>query len=289
MDLPFDGAISRFARETAPQDIRDALKGAKKRDILSGRYPYRRELDDEDYEAAMKPLQIELVKLQSDLRATGRRLVVVFEGRDAAGKGGSIQRLTENLNPRACTVVALPKPTEREATQWYFQRYVDWLPAAGEITVFDRSWYNRGVVEHVFGFCTPDQREHFFRQLPGFEATLVDEGITLVKIWLNVGRAEQLRRMLARESDPLKQWKLSMIDVMGLEKWDAYTAAIRETLERSHTPAAPWTVIRSDDKNRARLAVVQTVLGALDYARKDAGAIGTPDPALCGGPEIWHG
>jgi polyphosphate kinase 2 len=289
MDLPFDGAISRFAAETAPQDIRDALKGAKKRDILSASYPYRRELDDEDYEAAMKPLQIELVKLQSDLRASGRRMVVVFEGRDAAGKGGSIQRLTENLNPRACTVVALPKPTEREATQWYFQRYVDWLPAAGEITVFDRSWYNRGVVEHVFGFCTPDQRDHFFRQLPGFEETLVDEGITLVKIWLNVGRAEQLRRMLARESDPLKQWKLSSIDVMGLDKWDAYTAAIRETLDRSHTPAAPWTVIRSDDKNRARLAVVQTVLGALDYVRKDAGVIGTPDPALCGGPDIWNG
>ena len=289
MDLPFDGAISRFARDTAPQEIREALQGARKRDILSASYPYRRELDDEDYEKAMQPLQVELVKLQSDLRATGRRLVVVFEGRDAAGKGGSIRRLTENLNPRACTVVALPKPTEREATQWYFQRYIDWLPAAGEITIFDRSWYNRGVVEHVFGFCTPDQRAHFFRQLPGFEETLVDEGITLVKIWLNVGRAEQLRRMLAREGDPLKQWKLSSIDVKGLDKWDAYTDAIRETLDRSHTPAATWTVIRSDDKNRARLAVVQTVLGALDYARKDAGIIGTPDPAICGGPDIWNG
>lgn len=289
MDLPFDGAISRFANETAPQDIRDALKGARKRDILSASYPYRRELDDEDYEKAMKPLQIELVKLQSDLRASGRRMVVVFEGRDAAGKGGSIQRLTENLNPRACTVVALPKPTEREASQWYFQRYVDWLPAAGEMTILDRSWYNRGVVEHVFGFCTHDQREHFFRQLPGFEETLVDEGITLIKIWLNVGRAEQLRRMLAREADPLKQWKLSMIDVQGLPKWDAYTDAIRETLDRSHTAAAPWTVIRSDDKNRARLAVVQTVLGALDYARKDAAVVGVPDPAICGGPDIWNG
>lgn len=289
MDLPFDGAISHYARDTAPADIRDALQSAKKRDILSASYPYRREMEDAAYEAAMKPLQIELVKLQSDLRATGRRMVAVFEGRDAAGKGGSIQRLTENLNPRAATVVALPKPTEREATQWYFQRYVDWLPAAGEITIFDRSWYNRGVVEHVFGFCTPDQREHFFRQLPGFESTLVDEGIVLIKIWLNVGRAEQLRRMLARESDPLKQWKLSMIDVNGLAKWDAYSDAIRETLDRSHTAAAPWTVIRSDDKNRARLAVVQTVLGAFDYARKDAAAVGTPDPAICGGPDIWHG
>jgi len=289
MDLPFDGAISRYARDTAPEAIRDALKSAKKRDILSASYPYRREMDNDAYEAAMKPLQIELVKLQTDLRATGRRLIVVFEGRDAAGKGGSIQRLTENLNPRAATVVALPKPTEREATQWYFQRYVDWLPAAGEITIFDRSWYNRAVVEHVFGFCTPDQREHFFRQLPGFESTLVDEGIVLIKIWLNVGRAEQLRRMLAREADPLKQWKLSMIDVNGLAKWDAYTDAIRETLDRSHTAAAPWTVIRSDDKNRARLAVVQTVLGAFDYARKDARGALAPDPAICGGPDIWHG
>ncbi|MFN3294043.1 MAG: polyphosphate kinase 2 [Gemmobacter sp.] len=284
MDLPFDGAISRFARDEAPADIRAALKGAKKRDILSPSYPYRREMDDEAYEAAMKPLQIALVRLQSAMRAEGRRMVVVMEGRDAAGKGGCIQRLTENLNPRACTVVALPKPTEREATQWYFQRYIDWLPAAGEITVFDRSWYNRGVVEHVFGFCTPAQREHFFHQLPGFEETLVDEGITLVKIWLNVGRAEQLRRMLAREADPLKQWKLSMIDVQGLPKWDAYSEAIRQTLHRSHTPAAPWTLIRSDDKNRARLAVVQTVLAACNPGNPAYAA----DPAICGGPDLWH-
>ena len=287
MDLPFDGAISRYARDTAPQDIRNALNGAKKRDILSASYPYRREMETEAYEATMKPLQIELVKLQSAMRTSGQRMVVVFEGRDAAGKGGCIRRLTENLNPRAATVVALPKPTEREATQWYFQRYVDWLPAAGEITILDRSWYNRGVVEHVFGFCTPRQREHFFRQLPGFEETLVDEGITLVKIWLNVGRAEQLRRMLARESDPLKQWKLSQIDVDGLQKWDAYSEAVRETLARSHTDVAPWTVIRSDDKNRARLAVAQTVLRAMHPNRTDPALV--PDPAITGGPEILHG
>ncbi|WP_323041812.1 polyphosphate kinase 2 [Gemmobacter sp.] len=289
MDLPFDGAISRYAEQTAPPDIRKALEGAKKRDMLDPGFPYRREMDDADYDPAMKALQIELAKLQSDLRTTGRRMVVVFEGRDAAGKGGSIRRLTDNLNPRHAYVVALPKPTEREATQWYFQRYIDWLPAAGEIAIFDRSWYNRAVVEHVFGFCTPGQREHFFRQLPGFEDTLVDEGIRLVKIWLNVGRAEQLRRMLDRESDPLKQWKLSQIDVDGLDRWDAYSAAIGETLARSHTPQAPWTVIRSDDKNRARLAVMQTVLGVMDYARKDQAAIGTPDPAICGGPGLWHG
>ena len=289
MDLPFDGAISRFAEKSAPDEVRAQLKGARKKDILSPLYPYRREMDDDDYDKAMKPLQIELVKLQSDLRATGRRMIVVFEGRDAAGKGGCIRRLTENLNPRHAYVVALPKPTERESTQWYFQRYIDWLPAAGEMAIFDRSWYNRGVVEHVFGFCTPKQRQHFFHQLPGFEETLVDEGIRLVKIWLNVGQAEQLRRMLDRESDPLKQWKLSSIDVDGLEKWDAYTQAIRDTLDRSHTVDAPWTVIRSDDKNRARLAVIQTVLGAIDYAHKRPEIVGTPDPAICGGPDLWHG
>ncbi|GGE03482.1 polyphosphate kinase 2, PA0141 family [Gemmobacter megaterium] len=289
MDLPFDGAISRYAATEAPADIRAALQDARKKDILSPVHPYPRVMDGADYDRAMKPLQIEMVKLQSDLRATGRRLIVIFEGRDAAGKGGSIRRLTENLNPRHAYTVALPKPTEREATQWYFQRYIDWLPAAGEMAIFDRSWYNRGVVEHVFGFCTPAQREHFFHQLPGFEETLVDEGIRLVKIWLNVGRAEQLRRMLDRESDPLKQWKLSRIDVDGLSRWDDYTKAIRETLDRSHTLAAPWTVIRSDDKNRARLAVMQTVLGALDYAGSDRSAIGLPDPAICGGPDLWHG
>lgn len=287
--LPFDGGISRYASKDAPKAIRKALEEAGKNDILDPGFPYREALDKKAYEAAMKPLQIELVKLQSDLRATGRRMIVLFEGRDAAGKGGTIRRLTENLNPRHATVVALPKPTEREATQWYFQRYVDWLPAAGEMVIFDRSWYNRGVVEHVFGFCTEAQRAHFFHQLPGFEETLVDEGITLVKIWLNVGRAEQLRRMLDRESDPLKQWKLSSIDVEGLGKWDEYSEAISETLARSHSALAPWTVVRSDDKNRARLGAVQVVLSALDYKGRDAGVIGTPDPKIVGGPDIWNG
>lgn len=284
MDLPFGGAIRRYATETAPPEIRKALEGAKKKDMLDPSFPYPRAMDGDDYDRAMQPLQIAMVRLQSALRAAGERVVVLFEGRDAAGKGGAIRRLTENLNPRQAYVVALPKPTEREAGQWYFQRYIDWLPAAGEMAVFDRSWYNRGVVEHVFGFCTPRQREQFFRQLPGFEATLADEGIRLVKIWLEVGRAEQLRRMLDRESDPLKQWKLSRIDVDGLQKWDDYTAAIRETLARSHTQAAPWTVIRADDKNRARLAAMQAVLRALDPARTDP-----PDPALCAAPGPWHG
>jgi polyphosphate kinase len=215
--------------------------------------------------------------------------VVLFEGRDAAGKGGAIERMRENLNPRTSYIVALPKPSDREASQWYFQRYIDWLPAAGEIALFDRSWYNRGVVEKVFGFCTPDQRKLFFRQLPDFEKMLVDEGIILVKLWLNVGRAEQLRRFLARENDPLKQWKLSWIDVEGLKKWDDYSAAIAETLDASHTKVAPWTVIRADDKDRARIAAIQTVLLAVDYHGRDKKAIGKVDTAICGDPGLLDG
>jgi polyphosphate kinase 2 len=194
--------------------------------------------------------------------------------------------MRENLNPRVCSVVALAKPSDREAAQWYFQRYVDWLPAKGEIALFDRSWYNRAMIEHVFGFCTPDQRAHFFAQLPSFESLLVDEGIIFLKIWLEVGQAEQLKRFLDREQDPLKQWKLSPIDIDGLGKWDEYCAAIDETMERSHFPFAPWTVILSDDKKRARIAAVQTVLRAVDYRGRDLAAIGTPDPKVCGGPDL---
>ncbi len=286
-DLPFDGAISRYLDEDAPDAIRKAVREAGKDDILSPSYPYRDEMKRKPYEAAMDGLQRQLVRLQADIKAKGKRMVVVFEGRDAAGKGGTINAMRENLNPRVANVVALSKPSDREATQWYFQRYVDWLPAAGEMVLFDRSWYNRGVVEHVFGFCTPQQRQHFFAQLPAFEQMIVEEGIILVKLWLNVGRAEQLRRFLARETDPLKQWKLSPIDIEGLAKWDDYSAAIAETLSRSHTTHAPWTVIRSDDKKRARIAAIQTVLQRVDYAGKDAALIGIPDPAICGGPELW--
>ena len=284
-DIPFVGDITAFLENDAPAAIRKAIEKAGKDDMLSETYPYDEEMKGKDYDKQMERLQVELVKMLYDLRETGKRLCVLFEGRDAAGKGGAIERLRENLNPRNAYIVALPKPTEREATQWYFQRYIDWLPAAGEVALFDRSWYNRGVVEKVFGFCTDDQRELFFKQLPGFEKMLVDEGIILVKLWLNVGRAEQLRRFLARENDPLKQWKLSWIDIEGLKKWDAYTDAIRETLERSHSDLAPWTVIRADDKKRARIAAIQTVLNAVDYARKDAKAIGKVDEQICGGPK----
>ncbi|MEZ5913790.1 MAG: polyphosphate kinase 2 [Paracoccaceae bacterium] len=287
MDLPFDGAISKFFAEDAPKDIRKAIEKADKDDILAASFPYREEMKRKDYERRLDALQIELVKLQADVKETGKRIVVVFEGRDAAGKGGTIGRMRQHLNPRVANVVALSKPTEREATQWYFQRYVDWLPAGGEIALFDRSWYNRGVVEHVFGFCTPEQRQQFFHQLPAFEKMLVDEGIHLVKLWLNVGRAEQLRRFLSREKDPLKQWKLSWIDVEGLKKWDDYSAAIAETLNKSHSIFAPWTVLRSDDKKRARIAAIQTVLAGIDYRGKNADAIGVIDRTICGGPDIW--
>lgn len=286
MSLPFDGAISAFFETQAPKSVRKAIETASKDDILDPAYPYRTEMKGKDYSAQMDALQIELVKMQSDLKATGKRLVVVFEGRDAAGKGGTIGALRENLNPRVCSVVALAKPSDREATQWYFQRYVDWLPAKGEIALFDRSWYNRAMIEHVFGFCTDEQREHFFAQLPSFESLLVDDGIIFLKIWLEVGQAEQLKRFLAREQDPLKQWKLSPIDIDGLGKWDDYCAAIDETMTRSHFSFAPWTVILSDDKKRARIAAVQTILRAIDYNGRDMAVIGTPDPAICGGPDL---
>lgn len=289
MTLPFDGAISRFYESEAPQDVREAIARADKDDILDPAYPHDTEMRGKHYDAEMDALQIELVKLQAWVRDTGARVAVVFEGRDAAGKGGTIKRIRENLNPRLARVVALPKPSEREAREWYFQRYISQLPAGGEIVLFDRSWYNRAVVEHVFGFCTPEEREKFFRQLPSFEQMLADEGIHLVKLWLNVGRAEQLRRFLKREADPLKQWKLSRIDVEGLKLWDAYSDAIAETFERSHFDYAPWTVIRSDDKKRARLAAIRTVLSGLDYAGKDRAAAHAPDPDIAGGPSIWHG
>ncbi len=285
-DLPYVGAISRYLDKDAPEALRKAPKGAEKDQILDPSYPYLEEMKGKDYDAAMEGLQLQLVRLMRDVIHTGKRIVVLFEGRDAAGKGGTIERVRENLNPRSAYIAALPKPSEREAGEWYFQRYVDWLPARGEIALFDRSWYNRGVVEKVFGFCTDAQRETFFRQLPHFENMLADDGIILVKLWLNVGRAEQLRRFLDREKDPLKQWKLSSIDVDGLARWDDYTTAIHETLARSHSGIAPWTVIRSDDKRRARIAAIQTILRAVDFTGRDDAVIGLPDARIAGGPEL---
>ena len=286
MTLPFDGAISRYFREGAPKEVRKAIEKAGKDEIMTAAYPYREEMRGKDYDRLMEALQIELAKMQAAIKTTGQRLVVVFEGRDAAGKGGAIKAVTENMNPRQAYVVALPKPTDRENQQWYFQRYVDWFPAKGEVALYDRSWYNRAMIEHVFGFCSPEARAKFFRQLPEFEQMIADEGIVFLKIWLEVGRAEQLKRFLDREGDLLKQWKLSQIDVDGLGKWDAYCAAIDETLEKTHFDHAPWTVILSDDKKRARLAALQTILSAVDYAGKDAVVIGKVDDKICGGPEL---
>ncbi|MFP7673206.1 polyphosphate kinase 2 [Marivita sp. S0852] len=287
MDLPFDGAISAFFNNEAPDTIRCAIKDAKKGEILNKNYPYSDRMPRKAYKKDLAALQIELVKMKTWARETGARVAIVFEGRDAAGKGGTIKRFRENLNPRGAKVVALSKPSDTEQSQWYFQRYIDHLPAAGDITFFDRSWYNRGVVEHVFDFCTPRQRQHFFNQVPEVEKMLVEDGIHLFKIWLTVGRAEQLRRFLARERDPLKQWKLSWIDVEGLKRWDGYSEAIHETLTKTHSAHAPWTVVRSDDKRRARLNAIRSVLTQLDYSRKKTKALGQIDPEICGGPDLW--
>ncbi|MFT4706341.1 MAG: polyphosphate kinase 2 [Yoonia sp.] len=289
MDLPFDGGISRFFADGAPDAVRDAINDAKKNQILNSDYPYTKRMGRDAYEDEIDALQIELVRLQAWARTTGERIVVVFEGRDAAGKGGTISRFRENLNPRHARVVALSKPSDVEAGQWYFQRYIDHMPSAGEVVLFDRSWYNRGVVEHVFEFCTPEAREKWFGQVSTFENMLVDEGIKLFKIWLNVGQATQLKRFLDREADPLKQWKLSWIDVEGLNRWDAYTKAIDETITRTHTDAAPWVVVRSDDKRRARLNAIRSVLTSLDYTGRDDNRLGAVDPVVAGGPDLWHG
>jgi polyphosphate kinase 2 len=281
------GSIEKYFRKEAPKDVRSAIEKSDKDDILNPSYPYDERMKRKDYDKQMEALQVELVKMQSWVKETGSRIALIFEGRDAAGKGGTIKRFRENLNPRGARNVALSKPSDQERSQWYFQRYIQHLPAAGEIVFFDRSWYNRGVVENVFGFCEAEERERFFRQVLPLETGLVNDGIQLFKFWLNVGRAEQLNRFLARETDPLKQWKLSPIDVAGLSKWDEYTQSISETLTRSHSDFCPWTIVRSDDKKRARLAAIRTVLHAVDYDEKDVDAIGENDPKICGGPDIW--
>lgn len=225
-------------------------------------------------------LQGELVKMQDWIQHTGHRLVVIFEGRDAAGKGGVIKRITQRLNPRMCRVAALPAPNNRERTQWYFQRYVQHLPSAGEIVLFDRSWYNRAGVEHVMGFCTQEQYADFMQQAPEFERQLIRSGIHLIKFWFSVSQAEQRRRFKERKVHPLKQWKLSPVDLASLDKWDDYTLAKEAMFSQTDTADAPWTVVRSDCKKRARLNAMRHVLNKLPYASRDAEAIGVVDPLL---------
>ena len=255
---------------------------AIRRAFETGEYPYQTRIRAKDYEAAMAPLQVELLKAQRWVKETGERIVMLFEGRDAAGKGGTIKRFMEHLNPRGARVVALEKPSDRERTQWYFQRYVEHLPAAGEIVIFDRSWYNRAGVERVMGFCTPNEYLEFMRQCPELERMLVRSGVRLCKYWFSVTREEQRRRFKARETDPLKHWKLSPIDVASLDKWDDYTEAKEAMFFYTDTADAPWTIIKSDDKKRARLNALQHFLSELDYPAKDRHLVRGPDPLIVG-------
>jgi polyphosphate kinase len=248
----------------------------------SGEYPYRNPIRGALYEAHILELQRELLKAQRWIEAAGQRVIVLFEGRDAAGKGGTIKRFTEHMNPRTARVVALQKPTERERTQWYFQRYIASLPAAGEIVLFDRSWYNRAGVERVMGFCSPNDYMEFMRQCPELEQMLVRSGITLIKFWFSVTKQEQRRRFAAREIDPLKQWKLSPIDRASLDKWDDYTEAKEAMFFYTDTADAPWTIVKSDDKKRARLNAMQYLLALLPYDGKDRSIVTGPDPLIVG-------
>jgi polyphosphate kinase 2 len=247
-------------------------------------YPYDERLSREEYDRLKRMLQIELLKLQYWAKDTGTRVVTLFEGRDAAGKGSTIKRFMEHLNPRGARVVALEVPNERERHQWYFQRYVEHLPTAGEIVLFDRSWYNRAGVEPVMGFCTPEQTEEFLRQAPVFERMLVDDGISLIKFYFSVSRGEQRTRFAIREIDPVRHWKLSPTDIALLGKWDAYTEAKVRMFRRTDTQHAPWTVVKSNDKKRARLEAMRSLLSRFDYTGKDPEAVGRPDPLIVGAP-----
>jgi polyphosphate kinase len=293
------GTPSRPANEAAPGDTpaappphpppsrptAAALRSdpsAIRRLFESGEYPYETHMRTAPYEARMLELQRELLKAQRWVQETGQRIVMLFEGRDAAGKGGTIKRFMEHMNPRSARVVALQKPTEREQTQWYFQRYITPLPAAGEIVLFDRSWYNRAGVERVMGFCTPNDYLEFMRQCPEFERMIVRSGILLFKYWFSVSREEQRKRFQSRETDPLKQWKLSPIDRASLDKWDDYTEAKEAMFFYTDTADAPWTIVKADDKKRARLNCMQHFLSSLPYADKDHSIVTGADRLIVG-------
>lgn len=282
--IPHPGAVDpgRFRVDDSDDDPTLVGPGGSPVDTWRQGYPYDDRLSRVEYERQKRLLQIELLKLQNWVKDTGNRIVVLFEGRDAAGKGGTIKRFTEHLNPRGCRVVALEKPTEREAGQWYFQRYVAHLPSAGEIVLFDRSWYNRAGVERVMGFTDPRSYMEFLRATPELERMLVRSGIHLVKLWFSVSRDEQRTRFLIRQVDPVRQWKLSPMDLASLDKWEAYTEAKEAMFFYTDTKDAPWTVIKSNDKKRARLEAMRHVLGLFDYPGKDTGVAAPPDRLIVG-------
>ncbi len=260
----------------SPEQIRELFR--------TGKYPYRNKIRRDVYEQHKEELQVELLKVQNWVKQTGQRIVAIFEGRDAAGKGGTIKRFMEHLNPRAARVVALEKPTERERGQWYFQRYIEHLPSRGEMVFFDRSWYNRAGVERVMNFCSSTEYLEFTRQVPDLERMLVRSGIRLYKYWFSVTDEEQARRFEARQKDPLKQWKLSPVDEQSQHKWQEYTDAKEAMFFHTDTADAPWTVIKSDDKKRARLNCMQHFLSLLDYPGKDLHVVHGPDPLIVGQP-----
>jgi len=280
--FPMVELIAEQVRSSVPDDIVEKVRQARKKDILNPRYPYSTLMDGDDYEEEEGLLAIELVKMQAWVKEAGERIILIFEGRDAAGKGGTIKRFTEHLNPRGARVVALAKPSETERGQWYFQRYIDELPTRGEMVLYDRSWYNRAGVEHVMGFCTSHEYLEFMRQAPEFERMLVRSGIRLFKFWFSVSREEQLRRFLGRAKDPLKQWKLSPMDVESLGRWEEYTKAKEAMLFYTDTADAPWTIVRSDDKRRARLSAMKFVLNAIPYAGKDLSVVTAADQKIVG-------
>jgi polyphosphate kinase len=245
-------------------------------------YPYDDLLSRKKYERTKRCLQVELLKLQRHIKSAGARLVIVFEGRDAAGKGGTIRRFMQNLNPRGARVVALERPTQREQSEWYLQRYVAHLPKAGEVVLFDRSWYNRAGVERVMGFCRQDECQEFLREAPEFERMLARDGIVLVKFWFSVSRGEQLRRFVRRQHDPVKKWKLSDVDLASLDKWQAYTEAKEAMFFFTDVADAPWTVVKSNDKRRARLEAMRYVLSRVHYEGRDDDLVARPDPLIVG-------
>lgn len=255
-------------------------KSIKQNAMRSGNYPYDDKMDKDAYEEQLLAARQQLALFQEHMSKTGPRVVIVFEGRDAAGKGGTIRTYLKELNPRYNMTVALPKPSDRERTQWYFQRYVDWLPAAGEQVLFDRSWYNRAGVEPVMGFCTPDETQHFFEQVPHFETQLVDDGIHLFKFFLVIGREMQQKRFHDRRHDVLKRWKLSPVDLEALKRFDDYTEARNTMLRATSTEMAPWTVVLANDKRRARVNVMRSVLHRLDFEGKDPDRIGAIDDRI---------